>query len=135
MLFIAKTTIKFQTGLEKKDMKDYLKGKLLFCHPPPGPLGSSFEASQVSEKVLFRLKAKEEKEAKKQPAVKVLENVDFDEEFFTEKQKHNPHYKPPVAGTSELGSDEHAQRMLLKPWKKHGNRNKKEKLRRIYKDD
>jgi len=116
-------------------IKDYLKGKLLFCHPPPGPLASSFEASQVSEKVLLRLKAKEEKEAKKQPAEKVLGNEDFDEEFFTEKQKHNPHYKTPVVGMSELGNDEHANRMLLKPWKRHNNRNKKEKLRRTYQDN
>jgi len=115
-------------------IKDYLKGKLLFCHPPPGAIGASFEESQVSEKVLLRLKAKEEKESKN-PVSKDFHNMDFDAEFFTEKPKHDPHYKPPVAGMPELGDDEHANRMLLKPWKKHNNRNKKEKLRRIYQNN
>ena len=116
-------------------IKDYLKGKLLFCHPPPGPIGSTFEPSLVSEKVLLRLKAKEEKDSKKSPVSHLMSNMDFDQEFFTEKQKHNPHYKDPVAGMPNLEGDEHANRMLLKPWKKHGNRNKKEKLRRVYQNN
>jgi len=115
-------------------IKDYLKGKLLYCHRPPGMHGDTFEDAQVCAKVLARLKAKEEKESKK-PASRQMPNMDFDADFFAEGQKHNPHYKPPNVEGMPDQMDEHAQRMLLKPWKKHNNRNKKEKLRRVYQNN
>jgi len=116
-------------------IKDYLKGKLLYCMPPPGTHGSTFEASQVSTKVLARLQAKEEKKLCEGRAKPFAGMEEFDDEFFAEKQKHSRHSKAPVMGV-DAASDEALlkERMLQKPWKKHNNRNKKEKLRRVFKD-
>lgn len=110
-------------------VKDYLKGKLLYCHPPPGAAASKFEQSQVSGKVLLRLKAKEAKAVHKTSS---MESSPFDDEFFCEKQpNNNAHYNVPTQGIKPNETGE----IIYKPWKKHHNRNKREKLRRIYDDN
>ena len=112
-------------------MKDYLKGKLLYCHPPPGSSGANFEQSKVSDKVLNRIIAKEEKESLQIAKVKIpgLKISSIDEDFFSEKSI-NAHYKTPT-GAQERQPNENLNQ-IDKPWKKHNNRNKKEKLRRVY---
>jgi len=117
-------------------LKDYLKGKLLYCHPPIGESGKSFKQSQVSNRVLERLIAKEAKEKKaiiKNANAKVdissLKLSEIDDDFFSEKTP-SAHYKVPT-GTQGLQPEDES-RHINKPWKKHYNRNKKEKLRRIH---
>lgn len=117
-------------------IKDYLKGKLLYSHPPLGEFGDSFVQSQVSSKVLERLVAKEAKEKKAKLKagnvdVSSLRISSIDDDFFSEKNP-SAHFKVPT-GTQGLQTPEEL-RQLHKPWKKHHNRNKKEKLRRIHND-
>ncbi|XP_055481146.1 large subunit GTPase 1 homolog [Psammomys obesus] len=119
-------------------LKDYVKGKLLYCHPPPGRDPVTF---QHQHQQLLENKTKGE-EIRLQPGrnqkVKQIENV-VDKSFFhqenvralTKGVQAVMGYKPgsglvPAAAVS-------AESVAGKPWKKHGNRNKKEKSRRLYK--
>uniref|UniRef100_A0A1A7Y354 Large subunit GTPase 1 homolog n=1 Tax=Iconisemion striatum TaxID=60296 RepID=A0A1A7Y354_9TELE len=119
-------------------LKDYVNGKLLFCHPPPHVNPEDFQPQHSKflkrdSDVLDAFAA-----SHKQPKIKRIENV-VDKNFFhqenvralTKGVKSIMGYKPgsgPVGpGTSE------PEAVMGKPWKKHGNRNKKEKVRRINK--
>ncbi|KAM5154233.1 large subunit GTPase 1 homolog [Callospermophilus lateralis] len=119
-------------------LKDYVKGKLLYCHPPPGRDPVTF---QHQHQQLLRNETKSD-EIKMQPGgnkkTKQIENV-VDKTFFhqenvralTKGVQAVMGYRPgsglvtAATLTSENGTG--------KPWKKHGNRNKKEKSRRLYK--
>ncbi|XP_059158529.1 large subunit GTPase 1 homolog [Physella acuta] len=125
-------------------LKDYVKGKLLYCEPPPGIAGAEFQDQE-------RITKLEELQSHKLP-VKHIQS-DVDKEFF-EKKKSRIHSKG-VGGvkdfvrsdtlkqTSEvsteslespMGSQTSISTASSKPWKKHNNRNKKEKLRRLHRD-
>ncbi|KAG7488167.1 hypothetical protein MATL_G00031580 [Megalops atlanticus] len=120
-------------------LKDYVSGKLLYCHPPPHidpkdfqPQHTRFETQQA---------AKEEKASKAVDGgqkIKRIENS-VDKTFFhqenvralTKGVQSVMGYQPGFGPISQrtIGSEQPAG----KPWKKHGNRNKKEKIRRLNK--
>ncbi|XP_041646461.1 large subunit GTPase 1 homolog [Cheilinus undulatus] len=118
-------------------LKDYVSGKLLYCYPPPHISSEDFQPQH--KKFLSRdsdncdLSATTNKQG-----IKRIENV-VDKNFFHQENvralskgvQSVMGYKPgsgPV-GTGKAGSEMAAG----KPWKKHGNRNKKEKVRRLNK--
>ncbi|XP_054241936.1 large subunit GTPase 1 homolog [Indicator indicator] len=119
-------------------LKDYVNGKLLYCHPPPGVDPNDFQHQHQrcpeSRSVQTTGQVKPEKNTK----AKQIENV-VDKAFFHQENvralvkgvRAAMGYRPgsgllPTA-TPSPGS------VVGKPWKKHGNRNKKEKIRRITK--
>ncbi|CAL1290801.1 unnamed protein product [Larinioides sclopetarius] len=98
-------------------LKDFVNGKLLYCHAPPGVKQEDYH--KFSE-VKLRKPAKETSEAGEKNGESKIVLTPADREFFSQMHsKGNP--KP---GATANGTD--------KPWKKHNNRNKKEKLRRVY---
>ncbi|XP_036731261.2 large subunit GTPase 1 homolog [Manis pentadactyla] len=119
-------------------LKDYVSGRLLFCHPPPGrdPVTFQHQHHRLLENKTnggeIRIQPGRNKKAKQ------IENT-VDKTFFhqenvralTKGVQAVMGYKPgsglvtAAAVSSEGGAG--------KPWKKHGNRNKKEKSRRLYK--
>ncbi|XP_059955303.1 large subunit GTPase 1 homolog [Mesoplodon densirostris] len=119
-------------------LKDYVNGKLLYCHPPPGrdPLTFQYQHQRLLEKKAnggeIKMQLRRNKKANQ------IENV-VDKTFFhqenvralTKGVQAVMGYKPgsglvtAATVSSETGAG--------KPWKKHGNRNKKEKSRRLYK--
>uniref|UniRef100_A0A8C4GSW7 Large subunit GTPase 1 homolog n=1 Tax=Dicentrarchus labrax TaxID=13489 RepID=A0A8C4GSW7_DICLA len=118
-------------------LKDYVNGKLLYCHPPPHINAEDFQPQH--NKFLNRdsdccdLSATTNKQK-----IRRIENV-VDKNFFhqenvralTKGVQSYMGYKPgsgPV-GPGQAGSEA----VVGKPWKKHGNRNKKEKVRRLTK--
>ncbi|XP_047230330.1 large subunit GTPase 1 homolog [Girardinichthys multiradiatus] len=119
-------------------LKDYVTGKLLYCHPPPHinpedfqPQHSKFQKRELDSWDLSAVTNRPQK-------IKRIENV-VDKNFFhqdnvralTKGVKSIMGYKPgsgPVGPGSSV-----SETMGGKHWKKHGNRNKKEKLRRITK--
>ncbi|XP_051047240.1 large subunit GTPase 1 homolog [Phodopus roborovskii] len=119
-------------------LKDYVKGKLLYCHPPPGRDPVAF---QHQHQQLLEDKTNGE-EGRLQPGrnrkANQIENV-VDKTFFhqenvralTKGVQAVMGYKP---GSGLLSAPAlNAEKVAGKPWKKHGNRNKKEKSRRLYK--
>lgn len=119
-------------------LKDYVRGKLLYCHPPPGKDPVTF---QHQYQQLLENKTKDE-EVGQQPGrnqkAKQIENV-VDKTFFHQENVRAltrgvqavMGYKP---GSGPLtAAAVSAENVTGKPWKKHGNRNKKEKSRRLYK--
>lgn len=119
-------------------LKDYVSGKLLYCHPPPGRDPVMF---QHQHKRLLEDRTNGD-EVKMQPGgnkkAKQIENV-VDKTFFhqenvralTKGVQAVMGYKPGsgMVTAATVSSENGAG----KPWKKHGNRNKKEKSRRLYK--
>ncbi|XP_010832692.1 PREDICTED: large subunit GTPase 1 homolog [Bison bison bison] len=119
-------------------LKDYVNGKLLYCHPPPGrdPVTFQYQHQRLLEKKVNGGEIKLQVVRNKK--VYQIENV-VDKAFFhqenvralTKGVQAVMGYKPgsglvtAAAVSSERGAG--------KPWKKHGNRNKKEKSRRLYK--
>ncbi|XP_059133165.1 large subunit GTPase 1 homolog [Peromyscus eremicus] len=118
-------------------LKDYVKGKLLYCHPPPGRDPVTF---QNQHQQLLEIKTKAE-EIQLQPGrnkkAKQIENG-VDKAFFhqenvralTKGVRAVMGYKPGSGLLSAAAVS--AENVAGKPWKKHGNRNKKEKSRRLY---
>lgn len=131
-------------------LKDYVKGKLLYCEPPPGVDGKSFQDQDRVAKLEMT------KPAWKKPPPQIKSAVDS--EFF-EKRTGKAHSRGKLgvsdhvrvdtlqasarqleagspsplgavggvaSSTSSLASSASG---VVKPWKKHNNRNKKEKLR------
>lgn len=116
-------------------LKDYVKGKLLYCEPPPGISGSEF---QDQERLI---NVEEFKHSKLLPRQM---RSDVDKEFF-EKKQSQIHAKgvhglktAPLTGRDtadgQMGSQMSINSVAGKPWKKHNNKNKKEKLRRLHRD-
>uniref|UniRef100_A0A3B5L1B5 Large subunit GTPase 1 homolog n=1 Tax=Xiphophorus couchianus TaxID=32473 RepID=A0A3B5L1B5_9TELE len=117
-------------------LKDYVNGKLLFCHPPPHINPEDFQ-SQHSKFQKRALDSLDVSAVTNRPQkIKRIENV-VDKNFFhqdnvralTKGVKSIMGYKP---GSGPVGPGK-SEAMEGKPWKKHGNRNKKEKLRRVTK--
>lgn len=118
-------------------LKDYVSGKLLYCYPPPHINSEDFQPQH--KKFLSRdsdncdLSATTNKQG-----VKRIENV-VDKNFFHQENvralskgvQSVMGYKP---GSGPVGMGKAGSEMVAgKPWKKHGNRNKKEKVRRLNK--
>ncbi|KAM8888186.1 large subunit GTPase 1 homolog [Synchiropus picturatus] len=118
-------------------LKDYVNGKLLYCHPPPHinaedfqPQHSKFHKTDIDNTVFSS--------ATNRTKVKRIENV-VDKTFFHAENvralskgvQSVMGYKP---GSGPVGLDKAAAEPTAgKPWKKHGNRKKKEKVRRLNK--
>uniref|UniRef100_A0A8B9KMR9 Large subunit GTPase 1 homolog n=1 Tax=Astyanax mexicanus TaxID=7994 RepID=A0A8B9KMR9_ASTMX len=118
-------------------LKDYVSGKLLYCHPPPHINPEDFQPQHAK----FSCPS-----AQSDPSnctigsskVKRIENS-VDKHFFHQENVraltkgvqmvmgYRPGCGPVKQG--QAGSEQPAG----KPWKKHGNRNKKEKVRRLNK--
>ncbi|KAM7409527.1 hypothetical protein PAMA_001149 [Pampus argenteus] len=117
-------------------LKDYVNGKLLYCHPPPHinakdfqPQHSKFQKRDLDNCDLSLSTNKHK--------IKRIENV-VDKNFFHQENvralskgvQSVMGYKP---GSGRVGLEKPAETVAGKPWKKHGNRNKKEKVRRLTK--
>ncbi|NWX86800.1 LSG1 GTPase, partial [Nothoprocta pentlandii] len=119
-------------------LKDYVNGKLLYCHPPPGvdPNDFQHQYERCPERINVQasIKTKPEKNTK----VKQIENV-VDKSFFHQENvralmkgvRATMGYRPGSGLVSVTAPN--SGNVVGKPWKKHGNRNKKEKVRRITK--
>ncbi|XP_078062323.1 large subunit GTPase 1 homolog, partial [Mustelus asterias] len=120
-------------------LKDYVTGKLLYCHSPPGIDSALFQYQHSKVEECAVLGDENGTQLKgKQPKVKQIENY-VDKSFFHQENIRaltkgvqtamglkfgiNP---TPMTGTS-------VENVAAKPWKRHGNRKKKEKLRRLCK--
>lgn len=118
-------------------LKDYVRGKLLYCHPPPGkdPVAFQYQHQQLLEN---KIKGEELRlQPGKTQKAKQIENV-VDKTFFhqenvralTKGVQAVMGYKPGSGLVTAAAAS--AENVPGKPWKKHGNRNKKEKSRRLY---
>ncbi|CAJ0947937.1 unnamed protein product [Ranitomeya imitator] len=116
----------------------HFQGKLLYCHPPPGVDASEFQLRHSLYGETAALGAMAEAKGHGLKKVRHIENV-VDKTFFhqenvralTKGVQSVMGYKPgsgpiPLTTTS-------TETLTGKPWKKHGNRNKKEKVRRLNK--
>ncbi|XP_009693207.1 PREDICTED: large subunit GTPase 1 homolog, partial [Cariama cristata] len=119
-------------------LKDYVSGKLLYCHPPPGIDPNDFQHQHQRCPESRTVQASGQMKPEKNTKAKQIENV-VDKTFFHQENvralmkgvRAAMGYRPgsglvPVT-TPNPGN------VVGKPWKKHGNRNKKEKIRRITK--
>ncbi|KAM5335130.1 large subunit GTPase 1 homolog isoform 1-T1 [Glossophaga mutica] len=119
-------------------LKDYVNGKLLYCHPPPGrdPVTFQYQHQRLRENKWGGGEIKTQPGGKKR--AEQIENV-VDKSFFHQENVRAltrgvqavMGYKPGsgLVTAATVSSESGAG----KPWKKHGNRNKKEKSRRLYK--
>uniref|UniRef100_A0A7N8WRY9 Large subunit GTPase 1 homolog n=1 Tax=Mastacembelus armatus TaxID=205130 RepID=A0A7N8WRY9_9TELE len=118
-------------------LKDYVSGKLLYCHPPPHikaedfqPQHKNFQKRESDNSDISTITNKQK--------IKRIENV-VDKNFFHQENvralskgvQSVMGYKP-GSGPVNPGAAE-SEVVMGKPWKKHGNRNKKEKVRRLNK--
>lgn len=119
-------------------LKDYVNGKLLYCHPPPHISASDFQPQHTQ--FLDRTELEDSSNTDNKPhKVKRIENL-VDKNFFHQENVraltkgvqsfmgYKPGHGPLVP--DKPGSDTPP---VGKPWKKHGNKNKKEKVRRLTK--
>lgn len=110
-------------------LKDFIKGKLLYCHPPPGVSEKDYESARITSKVIERILIRESKQINAKGVIS-RETKAVDQDFFAEKTP-GFHFKMPTGTSGPILVTSDGQR-IEKPWKKHYNRGKKEKLRRIY---
>lgn len=117
-------------------LKDYVSGKLLYCHPPPHINAEDFQPQH--NKFLNRdSDCSDPSTTTNQQKIKRIENV-VDKNFFHQENvralskgvQSVMGYKP---GSGPVGPGKAGSDLVGKPWKKHGNKNKKEKVRRLNK--
>ncbi|XP_070816931.1 large subunit GTPase 1 homolog isoform X1 [Chaetodon trifascialis] len=118
-------------------LKDYVNGKLLYCHPPPHINAEDFQPQH--KKFLNRdSDCCDPSATTSKQNIKRIENV-VDKNFFHQENvralskgvQSVMGYKP---GSGPVGPGKAGSEVAEgKPWKKHGNRNKKEKVRRLNK--
>ncbi|XP_062901793.1 large subunit GTPase 1 homolog [Mobula hypostoma] len=115
-------------------LKDYVTGKLLYCHPPPGIDPAHFQNYHAIFEEHIVTCDKNSTELKgKQNKVKRIEN-DVDKNFFHQENVRALTKGAQAAMGLKLGTEATpVSGVAGKPWKKHGNRNKKEKIRRVCK--
>ncbi|XP_029471651.1 large subunit GTPase 1 homolog isoform X1 [Rhinatrema bivittatum] len=119
-------------------LKDYVNGKLLYCHPPPVIDPSSFQSQYEKFKSCRVAQNSRASVPGREQKVKQIENL-VDKAFFHQENvraltkgiQSVMGYKPGSGPVSPVVAGSEAA--MGKPWKKHGNRNKKEKIRRINK--
>ncbi|XP_074860326.1 large subunit GTPase 1 homolog isoform X2 [Carettochelys insculpta] len=119
-------------------LKDYVSGKLLYCHPPPGIDPKDFQNQHEKYTQHRVMQGNAEMKPAKNQKAKQIENV-VDKTFFHQENVRaltkGFHtllgYKPGSGLVSVAASS--SENIRGKPWKKHGNKNKKEKVRRITK--
>ncbi|KAM9543330.1 large subunit GTPase 1 homolog isoform 2-T2 [Guaruba guarouba] len=119
-------------------LKDYVSGKLLYCHPPPGIDPSDFQHQHQRCPESRTVQANGQVKPEKNTKAKQIENV-VDKTFFQQENvralvkgvRAAMGYRP--SGGLVPVTTPNPGNVIGKPWKKHGNRNKKEKIRRITK--
>ncbi|XP_072264306.1 large subunit GTPase 1 homolog [Pyxicephalus adspersus] len=119
-------------------LKDYVSGKLLYCHSPPGIDPSDFQPRHTAYRDKKVTHNPTETRAHSSKKVKHIENV-VDKNFFHQENVRAltkgvqcvMGYKP-GSGPMPLNPT-NTETVSGKPWKKHGNKNKKEKVRRLNK--
>ncbi|XP_046839425.1 large subunit GTPase 1 homolog isoform X2 [Xenia sp. Carnegie-2017] len=114
-------------------LKDYVNGKLLYCHPPPNIDEKEYQVSFTADV----------KTVKKRPLIsnkKQSNNGNAVDNDFFQQSEVNSHVTA-TTGTHEyrrllqIAKDDPNMMVVGKPWKKHGNKNKREKLRRLKPND
>ncbi|XP_037530512.1 large subunit GTPase 1 homolog [Nematolebias whitei] len=119
-------------------LKDYVNGKLLYCHAPPHINPEDFQPQHSKFQQRDMDLCDPSAPRHKQPKIKRIENV-VDKNFFhqenvralTKGVKSIMGYKP---GSGPVGPGNSEPEVTVgKPWRKHGNKNKKEKVRRLNK--
>ncbi|XP_066467195.1 large subunit GTPase 1 homolog [Tiliqua scincoides] len=115
-------------------LKDYVKGKLLYCHPPPGVDPKDFQSYQERNGPSKNAEGGAEVQPGENPKAKQIENV-VDKAFFHQENVRALTRGVQAVMGSRAGVDSPPVlgQSPGKPWKKHGNRNKKEKIRRVTK--
>ncbi|KAM6257024.1 large subunit GTPase 1 homolog [Porphyrio hochstetteri] len=119
-------------------LKDYVSGKLLYCHPPPGIDANDFQHQHQRCPENGTLQAGGQVKPEKNTKAKQIENV-VDKTFFHQENVRALMKGVRAAMGYQPGSGlvpvttHNPGNVVGKPWKKHGNRNKKEKIRRITK--
>ncbi|XP_064611694.1 large subunit GTPase 1 homolog [Liolophura sinensis] len=126
-------------------LKDYVNGKLLYCHPPPGVDQLEFQCQDTLDHRRHQ-HSDQPTDQKDELEVPMVVESSIDKEFF-KKQDTRIHSKgvhgvsgfvrtstsgrhiPSETGAATVGS---SLNLTGKPWKKHNNRNKKEKSRRVH---
>ncbi|NXU95728.1 LSG1 GTPase, partial [Cettia cetti] len=119
-------------------LKDYVSGKLLYCHPPPDIDPNDFQHQHQRCPDSTTVQATGQVKPEKNTKAKQIENV-VDKTFFHQENvralmkgvRAAMGYRP-GSGLVPAAASNPAS-VVGKPWKKHGNRNKKEKIRRITK--
>ncbi|NWY16010.1 LSG1 GTPase, partial [Aphelocoma coerulescens] len=119
-------------------LKDYVSGKLLYCHPPPGIDPNDFQHQHQRCPESRTVQATGWVKPEKNTKAKQIENV-VDKTFFHQENvralmkgvRAAMGYRPGSGLVPVTASN--PGNVVGKPWKKHGNRNKKEKIRRITK--
>lgn len=119
-------------------LKDYVNGKLLYCHPPPGrdPVTFQHQYQRLLENKTNggEVKMPPGRNKKANQIENVVDKTFFHQEnvrALTKGVQAVMGYKP--GSGLVMAATVSSERGAGKPWKKHGNRNKKEKSRRLYK--
>ncbi|NXM65581.1 LSG1 GTPase, partial [Serilophus lunatus] len=119
-------------------LKDYVSGKLLYCHPPPGIDPNDFQHQHQRCLENRTVQATGQVKPETNTKAKQIENV-VDKTFFHQENvralmkgvRAAMGYRPGSGLVPVTASN--PGNVVGKPWKKHGNRNKKEKVRRLTK--
>ncbi|XP_046397883.1 large subunit GTPase 1 homolog [Ischnura elegans] len=115
-------------------LKDFINGKLLYCRAPPGHNQKDFHEFDSSKK------KNKVSSATVTPQMRVVRGKvvaeELDKAFFRQATigVHSKGVKPAGIGGSFPGPSPAGGSSAnpAKPWKKHNNKNKREKLRRVY---
>ncbi|XP_031715434.1 large subunit GTPase 1 homolog [Anarrhichthys ocellatus] len=119
-------------------LKDFVTGKLLYCHPPPHINAQDFQPQHNSFLNMDSdcCDLSSSTTTSKPQKIRRIENV-VDKNFFHQENvralskgvQSVMGYKP---GSGPVGPGQPGSEVVEgKPWKKHGNKNKKEKVRRL----
>ncbi|XP_050307029.1 large subunit GTPase 1 homolog [Anthonomus grandis grandis] len=117
-------------------LKDFMNGKLLYCHAPPGIPQEIYHTWPERQKVSSENRVLPPREARAIRTLKVTTD-DIDKSFFSEESQvaHSKGVAGKAAGVPAQGVPQDVANATAKPWKvanKHKNKKKKEKLRRVY---
>ncbi|XP_066296342.1 large subunit GTPase 1 homolog [Branchiostoma lanceolatum] len=115
-------------------LKDYVNGKLLYCHPPTGVDPEEFQSWNDQPTGPASMAGHKHNTSKAQERTKCHQPAPMskvDKEFFS---KHNVRAITKGVQVPQASNQSTNQQSLSgKPWKKHFNKNKKEKARRVFK--
>lgn len=117
-------------------LKDFVNGKLLYCYASPGFEQKEYhvfpQPTAKTDHVMTRQQKKMTKNEK-------ISQGDFDKSYFGQNDmKAHSKGVHGITGYTRVSSDytthcgDSSTSLNSKPWKKHHNKNKKEKLRRVY---
>ena len=110
-------------------LKDFVNGKLLFCCAPPTLDQSSFHVFPPRQRKLRAEGSSRTPQAEKIMRPNKVTSTDLDKAFFVKANigVHSKGRQMVKSGNQPTDESDDG-----KPWKKRNNRNKREKLRRVY---